>query len=349
MITSKEFIKYNGKKIDILKFVISIFVVAIHTLPPGFALRPVLRTAVPLFFIITSYLFFTKQSTLYSCAERRAGLIKYVKRILTLYLFWFVVLLPITISMHEWYGDFNVFKIYDIVRSFFFGSTFGASWFLIASLIGVSTIWYLTEKKVADKWIIAVGAVIYGMCCLLSNYYNALTRIPNLERLYHVYTFFFTEPYNSFPVSLLFVGIGKYLANHELHLPYKTLVAFSILFLLTSYMEFYLARHYGLVHKNDCFFSLPPLCVCMFMLVGQSKLSEVKYDTSRLRAYSTIVYCSHMSFAYELRKLYKPMDIGSEWKSAALFFSVLALTLVLSYMLLKLERRYRVRLLKYSH
>lgn len=48
----------NYDSIDVAKFVLSILVVAIHVRPfDGYAVffRPILRTAVPLFFLISSY------------------------------------------------------------------------------------------------------------------------------------------------------------------------------------------------------------------------------------------------------------------------------------------------------
>ena len=113
----------NGNKFDILKLVLAIFIVGIHSTRAGMILRPVFRLAVPLFFIISSYLFFLKQCTLSSWIERYKGLKKYAKRILLLYLFWFLLLFPFTIYYREWYVDFCPDKLITIARSFFFGST----------------------------------------------------------------------------------------------------------------------------------------------------------------------------------------------------------------------------------
>ena len=47
---SSDYISVDGKRFDVLKFILAIFVVGIHTLPINFWLRPLFRTAVPLFF-----------------------------------------------------------------------------------------------------------------------------------------------------------------------------------------------------------------------------------------------------------------------------------------------------------
>ncbi len=104
-IQSNIFCSVDGKRFDVLKIVLAIFILAIHTTPTDFSLRPLLRLAVPLFFIITSYLFFSKQNRLHSDRDKTNALKKFVRRYLKLYLFWFVVLLPITIFLKRWYID----------------------------------------------------------------------------------------------------------------------------------------------------------------------------------------------------------------------------------------------------
>ena len=192
----------NGNKFDILKFVLAILIVCIHSTKAGMILRPVFRLAVPLFFMISSYLFFLKQSTLNSKQDKYKGLKKYAKRILLLYLFWFLLLLPFTIYYRELYINFDHEKLITIARSFFFGSTFIASWFLMASLIGVTIVWVLSQLKVKTSWIIAIGLVIYVFCCIVSNYYSLISSCPRFIVAYNSYTSIFTLPFNSFPCSI---------------------------------------------------------------------------------------------------------------------------------------------------
>lgn len=85
------------KEIEILdaaKFVMAVMVVGIHTLG-RYGIYPLFRIAVPLFFMISSYLFFSN-------TEKRGNL-RYLKnfciRNLKLYIFWFVVLMPVFLPM----------------------------------------------------------------------------------------------------------------------------------------------------------------------------------------------------------------------------------------------------------
>ena len=74
-----------------LKLILSIFVVVIHT--TGLDIfSPILRFAVPLFFMLSSYFFFSKYDSTDDTYERRDMLFKYIKRNLQLYAFLFIAL-----------------------------------------------------------------------------------------------------------------------------------------------------------------------------------------------------------------------------------------------------------------
>lgn len=49
-LVSCQYLKNDGRRFDILKFVLAILVVLIHTSQQGMLFRPILRAAVPLFF-----------------------------------------------------------------------------------------------------------------------------------------------------------------------------------------------------------------------------------------------------------------------------------------------------------
>lgn len=341
----------NGNKFDILKLVLAIFIVGIHSTRAGMILRPVFRLAVPLFFIISSYLFFLKQCTLSSWRERYKGLKKYAKRILLLYLFWFLLLFPFTIYYREWYVDFGPEKLITIARSFFFGSTFVASWFLMASLVGVTIVWLLSSLKVKNSVILAIGIVIYMLCCLVSNYYNLLSHCPSFVKAYTCYTDIFTQPFNSFPCSILFVGIGKILAEKELSPSNKLLWIVLFFSMVLLYVEFYITQHYFKAYYDDCFLLLPVACACIFMLIGQSRPRKTGYDTIKLRTYSTIIYCCHgtlLSIMNSVLNFIKMNEINCIIQFA-MFFITIFLSIAICELLMRLERRRYFGWLRYSH
>ena len=138
--------------LDLAKFILSIMIVAIHTALFQTYLFPWLRIAVPLFFMISSFLLFDRVNA--SSIDQKDQVIKnYFIRQLKLYLFWFIVLLPLTIYFRkDWV--IGVDSIFHIITNIFsntlFSSTFIASWFIVAS-IWATLIVYNASKKVNNK------------------------------------------------------------------------------------------------------------------------------------------------------------------------------------------------------
>ena len=87
---NQEVNKMNGnnfKTIDVLKFFLAITIVQIHSEFALVWMKPYLRLAVPLYFMISSFFFFRKKPD-------TEQLWAYVKRLSKLYLFWFIVWSP---------------------------------------------------------------------------------------------------------------------------------------------------------------------------------------------------------------------------------------------------------------
>lgn len=133
---------YNS--IDLFKFIAAILVVAIHTHPFGenpdvdYYFTCFCRIAVPFFFITTSFFFFRKA---------KPDIKAYTKRLSILYLLWFIIELPLV-----YYRFFVAFdhplpiQILNLFRSLFFSNTWAASWYIMASIIAVNIVYFLSRK-----------------------------------------------------------------------------------------------------------------------------------------------------------------------------------------------------------
>lgn len=158
---------------DVTKIILSIMVVTIHVNPLGRygkMIYPMARIAVPLFFIMSSYLFFDKiNKTKNQQSLRMTVGGGYAIRIFKLYLAWFIVLFPVILyKKHYFSGDILV-GIGKMVTDFIFGSTFGASWYLSASVLGLAIVCIL-GRFFGDMVIMFVGGITYFICCMLSSY-----------------------------------------------------------------------------------------------------------------------------------------------------------------------------------
>ena len=87
----------NIDAFDVAKLLLSIFVVAIHAQLLPELLNPLFRVAVPLFVMMSGFLLFGKLGRAEGESAKRRQLLLFIKRNLFLYMFWFIVLLPLTI------------------------------------------------------------------------------------------------------------------------------------------------------------------------------------------------------------------------------------------------------------
>lgn len=141
----------NINSLDLAKFIASIFVVAIHANPFRGTFNTIViegyaRFAVPFFFITSAYLFFRR-------SPQKADLRHFAWRICLLYGFWFVFNLP----HYCYYRMPN--NLATFLHNLFLGSTFGASWFLMALLEATVLVWLLSRKM--NNWLLfAAGYLV---------------------------------------------------------------------------------------------------------------------------------------------------------------------------------------------
>ena len=348
---SNEYVKIDGDRFDILKFILAVLVMGLH-FDYCYPLQSLFRLAVPLFFMMTSYFFFLKQNSLDSYILKKRELKRYCKRILMLYLFWFVLLLPLTFIYQGWEKHLNSGFILYLMKSFLFGSTFKASWFLIASLISITLVWYLSSR-VKPAVLFAIGIILYLFCCMSTNYYYLCARIPYFSEFHHEYVSIFNDPYNSFPVALIFVIIGKYLADHSIYVSNKCLFGLIVVLFVVYFCEFYFVWKNRFALSGDSFFSLLPLSIAVFMIIGQNHVNTT-IDAKKLRKYSTIIFCSHFTLGTPVLHFIKSSFPSCEAFKCDIhvlltFVITLVICILLSEFLIWLEKKEYFKWVRYSH
>ncbi len=286
---------------DLSKLILALMVLCIHANPFGSesALAfPITRAAVPLFFMISSFLFFQKYDQ-----ENRTGQItrlkKYSVRLLRLYLFWFVVLLPITLYVRKSYFAKGALRgIFLFVRGFFLGSTFIASWYLMALLIGIILI-CLLSKVLPNYVLVLLGGVLYLVCCAGSNYANAdFVKHSILNSVIRSYP---GHIYNGFPVAIIWVALGKCFVDKKQRKTGGLHVLLALACFVLLLMEQYLINVNEFSKANDCYLALVPLCYCVFAMIRSTRITLNNPRT--LREFSTALYCVHATLAGSLREV----------------------------------------------
>ncbi len=331
---------------DVLKFVLSITIVATHTsLFEGY-ITPLVRLAVPAFFMISGYFFFSKINSCDSKAKQKAYLKKSVTHNLKLYFFWFIVLLPLTLYIRKYHTMGIVGGIGHLVRDFLFGSTFQSSWYIIALITGFAIVLFLSDK-LPQSALIIIGVICYIPSLLSSNYEFLLSYFDSLRAMGESLSQVFLLPCRNFSVGILYIAMGKYLAEKNYEGKTKRYTVTFLLAFAALVAEFLALRFSGVEIKNtDCYIAVPfaayYLCKVFLTLDITCKHSIV------LRKISTVSYCAHMAVFMVVGKVFKIFDIP-DWQNVLHFAFTLLFTHILSLVLIKLTEYKAFRFLKCSH
>lgn len=342
-------ISKSGKSndmIDLTKFIMSALIAAMHTQLFGGVIYPVTRLAVPVFFVFSSYLFFSKHNQL-SAEKKNTHFFGFVRRNLLLYLFWFVVLFPLTMYIGTYYKMPFMQAVFKLLKNFFFASTFQASWYIMALVIGTVIVVFLS-KKLCNGLLFIVGTIFYALSCLSSNYIFILLENQSLYDVYHSITDIIGLPCRNFAVSIIYIVLGKIIAEKYTGKQGIKKHAFSLaVSLALLFAECFVIKKSGVtVFDNDCFAFLVPVSFFIAILCVNSKISVPYAET--LRKISTVVYCAHMPVFMVVGKIISLADINDELNILA-FTSTIILTWFLALVILRLEKIKVFGFLKYSH
>lgn len=339
--------------VDIAKFVLSIMVVAIHVSPVSKEVRsyllPILRLAVPIFFMLSSYFLFLKIESK-TCNNPRAVLLKYVKRQSLLYFFWLIVLFVPTLlyradTYTAWFSEGVVKGVLLYLASIVFSSTFKVSWFLAAGIVAATILFFIPKNRILY---FAIPIACFAVSCLASNYYGMLpdcltTLIRSLFR--------FGNPYNSFPVALFWMMVGREVAIYQLNNKFELdnhtswqLYSIIILGLFALYTERAIISFADVAKTDDCYFSLPMIAIPLFILILKANTAELPEGLLNfMRSTSTITYCLHATVAF-LMTSYLDLNLTN----LSTFILVLLLCWITTGIIMFGEK-HGITILKYSH
>ena len=180
--------------IDLTKFILAFFVVAIHTHPLENCKVAIINNiyefvvlcAVPIFFMSSGYLLMNKVSK--SQTEQINGsmesvLSKSLKKMIRLYLIWTAAYLPITVY-HYYSEGFTVTEaIVDFIKGFVFvGEHYNSwiLWYILSSIYALIFILILNRFKLSIKAITAIGFVFFIGGCFINAFVAYNGSLPNI-------------------------------------------------------------------------------------------------------------------------------------------------------------------------
>lgn len=325
--------KKNYYIFDVIKFILCLLVVQIHigffnsySLNLDFVLKNWLsRFAVPLFFMMSSFLLFVKVDNDDLFSQKNVLIYKkYFYRLLKLYSFWWIIYCLV----FKFVLNYNI-TIFSSLLSFFIGF-YRQFWFIPVQLIGTFLLLCLL-RYFSLKKIIIISIFLYCIGLILVPYNSifcgSFDYIP-------VFDGDISLCRNAFSFGLLFISLGAYYGFYFKQGNKIIYFIFSILFLILSYLEFsylkYINCPYYAVQIFVAFF-----CYSFFGFILNLNL-KYKKIYSLLRFYSIQIYCLHTLIYLLLEKLAPKYSVLTN--SIFMYFSVIFLCLFISSFYYRLKK-----------
>lgn len=336
----------NNTGADILKFVMSVFVVATHTGLFAPHLTPLVRLAVPAFFVLSGYFFFSKINTFETFKDKTNYLKKSIRHNLILYASWFLVLSPLTFYVRDYFSSGVAKGIFSLVKDFFLASTFQSSWYITALIIGLIFVFFMSQK-LNNFTLITIGVLFYIPALLSSNYLFVVSLNDTAKTVYDAFTDIFSFPCRNFFVSVIYLTLGKVLAEKKKNMKLKKdFLIFLLCFILL--IAEYLLLVFGRVQikDTDCFVLLP--AAAYYLCSWALSLNVTCSFSGSLRKISTISYCAHMAVFMLTGKLLSTLDI-KDFGNIIVFALTLVITWAVCLVIIKSEKYKTFIFFKYFH
>lgn len=344
-IVKKEGFQKKYNLIDIVKFILAILIMIIHSAIDKTVISPILRIAVPLFFIISAYFLFSKLKTLDDKKEKRRALGRFIKRNLFLYIIWAIIQLPFVIYFRDYHKDFFSNGLLYTLRDFFNGSGFTGSWFILALVVGIVIV-YCLSKKVSPTIILCFCLPIYVMCCFCTNYFNVMSDSPWLRSFFEGYeNILGVSFFNSLPGALFWVAVGNFLGKKEFSIKNCYLYIILAISIVLIIIERIIIVTYSLQFTDDCYFSLMLLCPVLFLLILRHNFPI--QSGFRFRELSTIIYVTHGSVERVVGFVLKKLPIEFFRHDIFKVIISLALIIVVGYLIIFIKEKSKFKLFKY--
>ena len=301
--------------LDFVRFIAALLIVSIHIFPEGSTTGSIgfdtsiptllgvsfayslVRAAVPVFFFVSSFLLFKRIELDKENKWKYIG--SFLLRLLFLYLFWYIVGLPITIrdiSSFISQGDtYNLIRY--IVNTLWKGAPRGY-WFLVSlGLCALITSCFNSRKSLLILFIVSCICYAYG--CFNSAYFGVFELTDNPVSRALLFVGNYLDLYMSSFVAFIFVVLGKIFALHGSFKIKGNLVLIIVSFVLMV-GELFLTQYFKLFKYSDAFFSLP-----IFVFLLMNKLLPLKTENEsfiakvqKLKKVGSFSYLFHIQFFY---------------------------------------------------
>lgn len=283
----------NYNFIDLMKFIMAICVIAIHTGPLSKCENAIIvgtydcivRMAVPFFFICSG--FFLNKKLILDKSEGHIvldPLYSYLKRILKMYCLWTVLYLPLTIiGFVKWKASFVSAIIRFFINILFVGENYNSwsLWYLLSTVYALCFVICLLKRNVKIRNISLMGFAILVLSLFIDELMKSNVKLPEALRIIKLIIGNTIINGRIFR-GLFYIPLGMFLAMIDI----KSVKASAALLVVGLIANFFLS---GILSE----FALVISATGLFMLGISTKLPD-SHVYLKLRILSTDLYVLHL-------------------------------------------------------
>lgn len=315
----------NSNFADLVKFIMSIFVVAIHAhFMRGNAVADMLisdvigRIAVPFFFTAAAFFLFRH------AGEEGFGkrVAKYVTRMTVLYAVCTLIYIPAIMDWNN--GKVSLTKWLKLI---FFEGSYRQLWFLPALIFAVLLVYGLYKAGLSTKLIFAVSVPLYIIGCAFHSFYKPLINLEFIAEYAKDYYTVFGTTRNGIFFGFIYVALGALLATHSLKLKQPVAWIGFVLSSLAVVAEVLIIEEFAITSKGmGMYISVFFAALFLFWLsINSPFLSKLPSKPFKvLRKLSTVIYFSHTLFLY----LFSELSYNEEFLAATCCSIVLGIVYI---------------------
>ena len=293
---------YQG--IDVMKFIMALFVVVLHTHPfvdvndtLSFLTTDIIgRVSVPFFFAATGFLL---EKQIGKQKEKREIIALHIRKLLILYCIWTVVYLPIIVYDKIIISDTTLtYDVFAIVRDFFFVGSYAQLWYLPATAVGLVFV-YALRQYADERGCSVILFLLFCMGLLTQSYFGLLLKIVPVDgliwKLMKLVKMVMVTCRNGIFFGSIFLYMGMCIARCNIKARTYIAVLGLCISLVLFAVEAFCLQKTGMVREQDMYLMLLPTA---FFLILFALSLTVRIDTVFLRKMSINIYFVHMIFRF---------------------------------------------------
>lgn len=299
-LSSNKVVEHKFYFMDLMKFICSLLVVAIHLSPlqdvnvfaDYLLVECIARVAVPFYFVSSGYLLFRKINLL---NFDKLKISAYLNRIVKLYIIWMLIYSPIFVWSLIQSGEDIVHSTLVLFRIVFVLG-YHHLWYLHASFVAVVLIGFFLQKKVSLKKILFIGSVLYMVGLLAQSWFGLikpLQEIPYIWRLLKVVELAMRTTKNGIFFGILFIGMGVWFAKVKKILRFKWTVLGLLISSCLFVAEAVFVEYHELARNHDMYIFLVPTVFFGFYVVAHIDMKHSGIY-AHLRKIGFIIYLIHI-------------------------------------------------------